>query len=47
MGKRYELKTDHFGLKYLFGKPSLNARQRRWLEFLSRYDFDINHIKGK
>jgi hypothetical protein len=22
-------------------------RQTRWLEFLSEYDFDIKHIKGK
>jgi hypothetical protein len=47
MGKIFELRTDHCGLKYLFGQPSLNARQSRWLEFLSEYDFDINHIKGK
>jgi hypothetical protein len=25
----------------------LNDRQSRWLEFLSEYDFDIKHIKGK
>jgi hypothetical protein len=25
----------------------LNARKTRWLEFLSEYDFDIKHIKGK
>jgi hypothetical protein len=25
----------------------LNARKSRWLEFLSEYDFDIKHIKGK
>jgi hypothetical protein len=47
MGKIFELRTDHCGLKYLFGQPSLNARQSRWLEFLSEYDFDINHIRGK
>jgi hypothetical protein len=46
-GKKFELRTDHSGLKYLFGQPTLNARQIRWLEFLSEYDFDINHIKGK
>jgi hypothetical protein len=46
MGKRFDLRTDHSGLKYLFGQPSLNARQRRWLEFLNEYDFDITHIKG-
>ena len=47
MGKRFELRTYHNGLKYLFDHPNLNARQRRWLEFLSEYDFDIKHIKGK
>ena len=25
----------------------MNARQKRWREFLSEYDFDIKHIKGK
>jgi hypothetical protein len=47
MGKRFELRIDHFGMKYLFGQPSLNAKQSRWSEFLSEYDFDINHIRGK
>jgi hypothetical protein len=47
MGKRFELRTDHNGLKYLFDQPNLNSRQRRWLEFLSEYNFDIKHIKGK
>jgi hypothetical protein len=47
MGKRFELRTYHNGLKYLFDQPTLNARQTIWLEFLSEYDFDIKHIKGK
>jgi hypothetical protein len=47
MGKRFELMTDHNGLKYLFDQPTLNVRQSRWLEFLCEYDFDIKHIKGK
>ena len=47
MGKMFELRTDHSGLKYLFGQPILNDRQSRWLDFLSEYDFDINYIKGK
>jgi hypothetical protein len=34
MGKIFELRIDHCGLKYLFGKPSLNARKSKWLEFL-------------
>jgi hypothetical protein len=47
MGKKFELRTDHIGLKYIFEQPTLNARETIWLEFLSEYDFDIKHIKGK
>jgi hypothetical protein len=47
MGKMFDLRIDHNGLKYLFDQPTLNVRQRRWLAFLSEYDFDITHIKGK
>jgi hypothetical protein len=46
-GKIFELRTYHNGLKYLFDQPTLNARQSKWLEFLSEYDFEIKHIKGK
>jgi hypothetical protein len=46
MGRRFELRIDHCGLKHIFGQPTLNARQTRWLKFLSGYDFEIKHIKG-
>ena len=39
--------TDNKGLKYLLDQPNLNARKSRWLAFLSEYDFEIQHIKGK
>ena len=39
--------TDNKGLKYLLDQPNLNARQARWLAFLTEYDFEIQHIKGK
>jgi hypothetical protein len=47
MGKRFELRIDNNGMKYLFDHPTLNARKSRWLEFLNEYEFDIKHIKGK
>ena len=47
MGRRFELRTDHCGLKYMFDQPTLNVRQARWLEFLCEFDFEIKHIKGK
>jgi hypothetical protein len=47
MGNKFELRIDRCGLNHLFGQPTLNSRQTRWMEFLSEYDFEINHIKGK
>ena len=39
--------SDNIFLKYLFDQQNLNTRQARWLAFLSKYDFEIRHIKGK
>ena len=47
MGRRFELRIDHCGMKYLFYQPTLNARQGRWMEFLCDFDFEIKHINGK
>ena len=47
IGRKFILMTDNKGLKYLSDQPNLNARQARWLAFLSEYDFEIQHIKGK
>ena len=47
IGRKFILMTDNKGLKYLLDQPNLNARQARWLDFLSDYDFEIQHIKGK
>jgi len=41
------LLTDNSGVKHLFSQQDLNARQARWLAFLSEFDFEIRHIKGK
>jgi hypothetical protein len=37
---------DHYGLQHIFTQRDLNARQRRWSELLSEYDFKITYIKG-
>jgi hypothetical protein len=31
----------------MFDQPKLNARQARWMDLLSEFDFEIKHIKGK
>jgi hypothetical protein len=46
MGRKFLLLTDNRGVKYLFNQPDLNARQARWLAFLSEFDFEVRHIKG-
>jgi hypothetical protein len=47
MGRKILLLTDNSGVKYLFNQLDLNARQARWLAFLSEFDFKVRHIKGK
>nr|GEU67936.1 retrovirus-related Pol polyprotein from transposon 17.6 [Tanacetum cinerariifolium] len=39
--------TDHKSLQYILDQKELNMRQRRWLELLSDYDFDIRYHPGK
>ena len=47
MGRKFLLLTDNSGVKYMFNQPDLNARQEMWLDFLSEFDFEVRHIKGK
>ena len=47
LGHRFELHSDHRSLQYIFTQPNLNARQRRWMEFLCEYDFEVKYIQGK
>jgi hypothetical protein len=47
MGKRCELYTDHWSLKYIFTQSNLNLRQRRWLEMIKDYDLGINYHPEK
>ena len=39
--------SDHKSLKYLFSQKEINMRQRRWLEFLRDYDFEVSYLPGK
>ena len=46
-GSRFEVFNDHKSLKYLFDQKELKMRQRRWIEFLKDYDFDLQYHPGK
>ncbi|GJT14318.1 putative reverse transcriptase domain-containing protein [Tanacetum coccineum] len=39
--------TDHKSLQHILDQKELNMRQRRWLELLSDYDFEIRYHPGK
>eukprot|EP00253_Pinus_taeda_P033985 PITA_33985 len=47
LGRKFLLLTDHHSLTHYFSQPTLNARQGRWADFLSGFDFEIKHLKGK
>jgi len=46
-GGKFEVFSDYKSLKYLFDQKELNMRQRRWMEFLKDYDFELHYHLGK
>ncbi|KAL8147654.1 hypothetical protein AgCh_005105 [Apium graveolens] len=46
-GEKCEIYTDHKSLKYIFTQKELNMRQRRWLELIKDYDYEILYHPGK
>ncbi|GJV10839.1 putative reverse transcriptase domain-containing protein [Tanacetum coccineum] len=39
--------TDHKSLQHIIDQKEVNMRQRRWLELLSDYDYEIRYHPGK
>ena len=46
-GAQFRVFSDHKSIKYLFDQKELNMRQRRWMEFLKDYDFELLYHPGK
>jgi hypothetical protein len=46
-GAKFEVFSDHKSLKFLFDQKELNMRQRRWMDFLKDYDFELKYHPGK
>jgi len=44
---QFQVFSDHKSLKYLFDQKKLNMRQRRWIEYLKDYDFELLYHPGK
>ena len=47
LSQTFELVTDHKSLKWIFTQPDLNMCQRRWVEFLQEFSFEIKFRPGK
>jgi len=39
--------TDHKALEFFKTQCNLSNRQRRWMDYMSKFDFDITYIKGE
>jgi hypothetical protein len=35
MGRKFELRIEHSAQRLFFGKPTLNSRKTRWIEFVN------------
>ena len=46
LGRKFELRTDHGALAWLFRFKEPEGQVARWLESLSEYDFTISHRAG-
>nr|GEY39723.1 putative reverse transcriptase domain-containing protein [Tanacetum cinerariifolium] len=46
-GTKCTVFTDHKSLQHILDQKELNMRQRRWLELLSDYDYEIRYYPGK
>nr|GEZ74797.1 retrotransposon protein, putative, Ty3-gypsy subclass [Tanacetum cinerariifolium] len=46
-GTKCTVYTDHKSLQYILDQKEFNMRQRRWIELLSDYDYEIRYHPGK
>nr|XP_033515567.1 uncharacterized protein LOC117280018 [Nicotiana tomentosiformis] len=46
-GEQCDIYTNHKSLQYIFKQKKLNLRQRRWLELLKDYDYNICYHPDK
>lgn len=47
IGYHVHVITDHKALEFFKTQVHLTGRQMRWMDYLSRFDFDITYIKGE
>jgi transposase InsO family protein len=47
LGRKFVIVTDHKSLEYFETQPHLSPRQVRWWEYLSRFNFTVQHVDGE
>ena len=47
VGIRFHVITDHKALEFFKTQSQLSHRQRRWMDYMSRFNFDITYVKGE
>ncbi|KAJ3543853.1 hypothetical protein NM688_g5811 [Phlebia brevispora] len=47
LGRHIQIVTDHKALEFFKTQPWLSQRQTRWMEYMSRFDYDIEYVKGE
>ena len=47
IGKKVHIITDHKALEFFKTQSKLSHRQLRWMNYLSKFDFDITYVKGE
>ena len=46
LGSKFKVHTDHISLKYLLTQESLTDKQKKWIDKLQAFDFDIVYKKA-
>lgn len=46
LGRRINIVTDHESLQFFKKQKNMSSRQMRWMEFFSRFTYDIQYIDG-
>jgi hypothetical protein len=47
VGYHVHVITDHKALEFFKTQISLSPHQRQWMDYMSRFDFDITYVKGE
>src|SRR6266545_3866548 len=47
IGRQVHIVMDHKALEFFKTQSRLSNRQFRWMDYISRFDFDITYVKGE